>query len=107
MVELAIDSCTASADGSIGFESVDAFSKLVVLLVKYLAEPVNPSNTMTRVVLLNKVLQVIARVLQRECNTPRNGTCNQRPFFRLFTNLFVDLNAPDPALDVINLQVLG
>jgi CCR4-NOT transcription complex subunit 1 len=107
MVELAIDSCTFHADGSIGFESVDAFTKMVVLLVKYLAEPVNPSNTMTRVVLLNKVLQVIARVLLRDCNSQKNGVTNQRPFFRLFTNLFVDLNAPDPALDVINLQVLG
>jgi len=107
MVELAIDNCSIAPDGSINFESVDAFSKLVVLLVKYLTEPVNPSNTTTRVVLLNKVLQVIGRVTARDCNAQKNGTSNQRPFFRLFTNLFVDLNAPDPALDVINLQVLG
>jgi CCR4-NOT transcription complex subunit 1 len=107
MVELAIDNCTTAPDGSIGFESVDAFSKLVVLLVKYLTEPVNPSNTTTRVVLLNKVLQVIGRVTARDCNAQKNGTSKQRPYFRLFTNLFVDLNAPDPALDVINLQVLG
>jgi CCR4-NOT transcription complex subunit 1 len=107
MVELAIDNCTTGGDGSIGFASVDAFSKLVVLLVKYLTEPVNPSNTTTRVVLLNKVLQVIGRVTARDCNAQKNGASNQRPFFRLFTNLFVDLNAPDPALDVINLQVLG
>lgn len=106
MVELAIDNCSSSADGSINFASVDAFSKLVVLLVKYLAEPIL-SNTTTRVNLLNKVLVVIGRVLIRDCNSSFKAVSNQRPFFRLFTNLFVDLNAPDAALDVINLQVLG
>jgi CCR4-NOT transcription complex subunit 1 len=107
MVELAVDHCSSTSNDNINFNSVDAFSKLVVLLVKYLAEPVNPTNTTTRVNLLNKILNVIGRVVIRDCNSSIRGVANQRPFFRLFNNLFVDLNAPDPALDVINLQVLG
>eukprot|EP00656_Telonema_subtile_P027860 TRINITY_DN3003_c0_g7_i1.p1 TRINITY_DN3003_c0_g7~~TRINITY_DN3003_c0_g7_i1.p1 ORF type:complete len:2243 (-),score=499.30 TRINITY_DN3003_c0_g7_i1:111-6839(-) len=107
MVELAVDGCSSTSDGNINFGPVDALSKLIVLLVKYLAEPVNPANATTRVHLLNKVLIVIARVLMSDCSSGKQGISNQRPFFRLFTNLLVDLNAPDPALDVINLQVLG
>jgi len=109
MVELAIENSIEVNQASVAivnFDAVDAFSKLVVLLVKYLADPVNPSNTMTRVVLLNKVLAVIARVLLRDCDT-RQAVNHQRPYFRLFSNLFVDLNAADPVLDSINLQVLG
>jgi len=109
MVELAIENSmevNMAGVAIVNFDAVDAFSKLVVLLVKYLADPVNPSNTMTRVVLLNKVLAVIARVLLRDCDT-RLAVNYQRPYFRLFSNLFVDLNAADPVLDTINLQVLG
>jgi CCR4-NOT transcription complex subunit 1 len=107
MVELAIDNCTASSDGNGGFGSVDAFCKLVVLLVKYLADPANPSNTSPRMALLNKVLHVVAKVLIRDCNGGKKGVMNQRAFFRLFANLLVDLNAPDPALDVMNPHLLG
>jgi len=114
MVELAIENSyeiNTSGLTVVNFDAVDAFSKLVVLLVKYLADPINPANTMTRVVLLNKVLAVIARVLTRDCDTRQGGHGNpvnhQRPYFRLFSNLFVDLNAQDPVLDTINLQVLG
>jgi len=109
MVEIAIENSIDVNNSTVAivhFDAVDAFAKLVVLLVKYLADPVNPSNTMTRVVLLNKVLAVIARVLLRDCDT-RHAVNHQRPYFRLFSNLFVDLNAADPVLDSINLQVLG
>ena len=81
------------------YTAVDAYSKMVVLLVKYSESP------NTKIALLSRVLGVVVRVLMRDYETKKTKF-NQRPYFRLFANWFVEMNVPDPTLDQISLQIL-
>lgn len=85
----------------LSFTLIDMYSKLVVLLVKYCA--VDPG--MSKVNLLNKVLAVTVRVIQRDAEDKKSAF-HPRPYFRLFVNWLMDFNSPDPALDASNFQVL-
>jgi CCR4-NOT transcription complex subunit 1 len=123
--ELCIESCFNNSKSSevdsrgrpqLQYGVVDAFSKLVVLLVKY-ADPVTV-NTSAKINLLTRVLSIITRVLlsdyrQHAANSgggklegARGKRFDQRAYYRLFVNLLQDLNAPDPVLDASNFQVL-
>lgn len=113
LTELSVAHCLASeisVSGSISsqqmtqglsFTAIDMYSKLVVLLVKYCA--VDPG--MSKVNLLNKVLTVTVRVIQRDAEDKKSAF-HPRPYFRLFVNWLMDFNSPDPALDASNFQVL-
>lgn len=98
----------ARAHTKMTYTAVDAMSKLVVLLIKY-TEPAQ-----AKVAMLNKVLTVVARVLLRDAarHSP-DATArgepgfDQRPHYRLLLDLLVDLNAPDPVLDKLNVQFLA
>lgn len=82
---------------------MDAFGKLVVLLYKF--SPEGPASTNgTKLNLLNKVLDTVVRVLVKNCETKRTKF-NQRPFYRLFASLLVDLLALTPEADPAHLQV--
>ncbi|KAH9287615.1 hypothetical protein KI387_031732 [Taxus chinensis] len=85
----------------LSFTTIDMYTKLVVLLVKYCAV----DSGMTKVNLLNKVLAVTVRVIQRDAEEKKSAF-HPRPYFRLFVNWLMDFNSPDPALDASNFQVL-
>jgi CCR4-NOT transcription complex subunit 1 len=123
--ELCIESCFNNSKNSevdsrgrpqLQYGVVDAFSKLVVLLVKY-ADPVTV-NTSAKINLLTRVLSIITRVLLTDYRMhaansggskpegARSKRFDQRAYYRLFVNLLQDLNAPDPVLDASNFQVL-
>jgi len=89
----------ANANNAIYFGSVDALAKLIVLFVKH-CEPAQ-----NKIPLLARILHVVVRVLMRDYEI-RKLDFNQRPWFRFFVNCLIDINAPDPALDAIHLQVL-
>eukprot|EP00898_Chlorokybus_atmophyticus_P005844 jgi/Chlat1/6260/Chrsp44S05774 len=89
----------------LSFTAVDMYSKLVVLLVKYYGDPAAGSSNISRINLFNKVLGVTVRVIQRDADE-RRATFNPRPYFRLFVDWLMDLNAADPLLDSSNFQVL-
>jgi CCR4-NOT transcription complex subunit 1 len=82
---------------------VDAFSKLVVLLVKH-ADRLNAS----KITFLKNVLSVVYHVLVRDLEVRRKYTLqfDQRVYYRFFANLIQELSFPDPALDTSNFQVL-
>ena len=71
------------------YVAIDAFTKLVVLLVRY-------AEVRGKTALLAKVLEVIAGVLRREFAARKQrgveGLLDQRPYFRLFLNLQVDVS---------------
>lgn len=85
----------------VSFAAIDTYAKLVVLLVKYYG--VDPS--MAKVNLLNKVLSVTVRVIQK-VSDEKKSSFHPRPYFRLFVMWLMDFNAPDPLLDASNFQVL-
>jgi len=96
---------------SLAYQPIDAFSKLVISLLK-LQQPSTPIGTPAtetqdagRVALLNKVLSIIVLVAAQH-HEQRRQQFNQRPFLRLFTSLFSDLHAAEQQLQTIYLPIL-
>ncbi|KAK6167378.1 hypothetical protein SNE40_021420 [Patella caerulea] len=84
------------------FHTLDAFVRLIALLVKHSGDS---TNTVTKINLLHKVLGIVAGVLIQD-HEVRCTEFQQLPYHRLFIMLFIELNAPEPILESINLQVL-
>jgi len=106
-----------TAQTQLVYTVIDAFSNLLVILVKYAAA--DPQSAASRVNMLNRVLATVDRALLVDCNNaaasgagggsgvnPKRGF-DQRPYFRVFMNLLKDLNATDPVMEHNNVQVLG
>lgn len=84
------------------FHSLDAFVRLVALLVKHSGDA---TNTHTKINLLNKVLGIVAGVLLQD-HEIRGTDFQQLPYHRIFIMLFLELCAPEPVLEAVNFQVL-
>ncbi|CAB3374513.1 Hypothetical predicted protein [Cloeon dipterum] len=84
------------------FHTLDAFVRLIALLVKHSGDA---SNNATKVNLLNKVLGIVAGVLLQD-HEVHLTEFQQLPYHRIFIILFLELNTPEPVLEVINFQVL-
>jgi len=84
------------------FHTLDAFVRLIALLVKHSGDQ---QNTITKVNLLNKVLGIVAGVLLID-HEVRRKDFQQVPYHRIFIMLYLELNAPDQILETINYQVL-
>ena len=100
------------------FNTIDAFTKLVVLLIKFST----PRQQNSQIMFMNKILLIISQVMawQADESTRRvqvamghkgsggiaedqgihiaTSTFDQKPYFRLFVALLQDLSVPDPAL---------
>lgn len=84
------------------YHTMDAFVKLVVVLVRYSGDP---TNTVTKINLLNKVLVTVAHVLIQD-HESRVADFHQLAYHRFFIMLLNDLSNPDPVFDAINYPVL-
>lgn len=84
------------------YHTMDAFVKLVVVLVRYSGDP---TNTVTKVNLLNKVLVTVAHVLLHD-HENRHNEFHQLGYHRFFIMLLNDLSAPDPVFDAISFPML-
>lgn len=84
------------------FHTLDAFVRLVALLVKHSGDS---TNTHTKINLLNKVLGIVAGVLLQD-HEMRGAEFHQLPYHRIFIMLFLELCAPEPVLEAVNGQVL-
>jgi len=114
---ICVESCAATVDsrseldaGALGYSVVDAYAKLLILLVKYAVPDAAASSAGTpqRLDLLNRVLATVTRTLIASYDkTVEVGAFDQRPYFRLLLNLLQDLNVPDPVLDSSNSRVLA
>ncbi|KAG8092529.1 hypothetical protein GUJ93_ZPchr0012g21276 [Zizania palustris] len=85
----------------ISYFSIDSYSKLVALVVKYSSVDLGPNKGS----LLNKILSVIVRAIQRDAEE-KKVSFNPRPYFRLFINLLSELTTSDLHHDSANFQVL-
>ena len=84
------------AAGALTFTVVDALSKLFLLLVR-LADK-EAGDMSVRVNLLSRILNAVARTLLEDHEAKKNnkqGTFDQRPYFRLLSSLAQDLGVPD------------
>ena len=84
------------------YNTLDAFVRLVALLVKHSGDS---NNTTTKIHLLNKVLGIVVGCLMQD-HEQRLVEFQQMPFHRIFIMLFIELNSPEPVLDAINFHVL-
>ncbi|KAG8083810.1 hypothetical protein GUJ93_ZPchr0010g8112 [Zizania palustris] len=85
----------------ISYFSIDSYSKLVALVVKYSSVDLGPNKG----IFLNKILSIIVRTIQRDAEE-KKVSFNPRPYFRLFINLLSDLTTSDLHHDSANFQVL-
>ncbi|XP_050542433.1 CCR4-NOT transcription complex subunit 1-like [Daktulosphaira vitifoliae] len=85
------------------FHTIDAYVKLIVLLVKHSGDA-NAITTKTN--LLNKVLGIVVGVLLQDHDVQATDF-HQLPYHRILITLFLDLNAPDPVLESINYPILA
>ncbi|CAG8526473.1 8493_t:CDS:10 [Ambispora leptoticha] len=90
---------------AVAFQAVDAFSKLIVLLVKYHSDPEGINNNVAKVNYLAKIISLIVLVIA-QAHEQRQQQFNQKPFFRLFTSLLNDLNSYEQQLQPIYFQIL-
>nr|XP_061812349.1 CCR4-NOT transcription complex subunit 1-like isoform X2 [Nerophis lumbriciformis] len=84
------------------YHNLDAFVRLIALLVKHSGEA---SNTVTKINLLNKVLGIVVGVLIQD-HDGRQTEFQQLPYHRIFIMLLLELNAPEHVLETINFQTL-
>ncbi|MPC87586.1 CCR4-NOT transcription complex subunit 1 [Portunus trituberculatus] len=83
------------------FQNLDAFVRLIALLVKHSGEATNPT---TKINLLNKVLGLVCGIMIHDIES--NSTdFQQLPYHRILIMLFLELNAPETILESINLPV--
>ncbi|KAI8609836.1 CCR4-Not complex component, Not1-domain-containing protein, partial [Chytriomyces sp. MP71] len=87
------------------FQAADAFSRLIVLLVRYCVEPDGAPGNSAKLDLTTKILYIIVLVLVHSHEQGRSQF-NQRPFFRLFSSLLYDLNLFEDQLSNVYYQIL-
>lgn len=110
-IELCVDLCyRAQAEQSHNptitrakcFHTLDAFVRLIALLVKHSGDVNNP---VTKINLLNKVLGIVAGVLLQD-HEARQTDFHQLAYHRIFSMLLLELNAPEQILEAINFQIM-
>ncbi|GKY99341.1 hypothetical protein MPSEU_000889100 [Mayamaea pseudoterrestris] len=99
------------AQAVLNYTVIDMYSRLLVTIVRHLntggsSEQVDKQ----RLGLLNKILGASVRTMMwhnEHTKATNKGIWDQRPWFRLFMNLLIDLNKPDPVFEPIRLAVLS
>eukprot|EP00927_Polykrikos_kofoidii_P002672 TRINITY_DN11067_c0_g5_i2.p1 TRINITY_DN11067_c0_g5~~TRINITY_DN11067_c0_g5_i2.p1 ORF type:complete len:2502 (+),score=564.25 TRINITY_DN11067_c0_g5_i2:638-7507(+) len=84
------------AQAPLNFSSVDAFTRLVVFLMK----------CADKVQMLTCALSAITKALVKDCER-RDAVHNQRPYFRVLLNILTDVSSPDPHFEQNHSQLLG
>jgi CCR4-NOT transcription complex subunit 1 len=87
------------------FQPIDAFSKLVVLLIKYHADPSGAKNEQAKVHYLTKILSIVVLVLAQS-HEELGAHFQQKPFFRFFSSLLHDLHQAEASLQATYRQTL-
>jgi CCR4-NOT transcription complex subunit 1 len=89
------DSASSNTPTNLALTVIDALSKLFLLLVR-LADK-EAGDITVRVNLLGRILNAIARTLveDHEAKKTSGATFDQRPYFRLLSNLYQDLGVAD------------
>ncbi|KAL9935540.1 hypothetical protein V8E36_005888 [Tilletia maclaganii] len=87
------------------FSPTDAFSKLVVLMIKYHADPTGANNEQAKVHYLTKVLSIVVLVLAQS-HEDLGPHFQQKPFFRFFSSLLHDLHQTQGTLQAAYFQTI-
>lgn len=110
--EVVVESCTKNVDASssLNYQAIDGYTKLLLCIVRYMTSGGTTDQiSEQKLALLNKVLGVVTRSLVTSYEKAQQSAAqwDQRPWFRLLLDLVCELNLPNPALDVINVGIVG
>ncbi|KAG8902291.1 hypothetical protein FRB99_004653 [Tulasnella sp. 403] len=89
--------CMAAGESTVGFQPIDALSRLIVLMIKYNGDASSSDSVPTKVHYLTKILSIVVLVLAR-AHENESAEFKQRPFFRLFSSLLADLHTIEAQL---------
>lgn len=84
------------------FQWIDAFVRLISLIVKHSGEV---ANTVTKINLLNKILGIIVGVMLQD-QEQHGISFQQLGYNRIFIMLFLELSAPDAILEHMSVNVV-
>jgi hypothetical protein len=113
VVDAAMKAASAGNDGArsiLNYTVVDMYTKLLVLMFRHLNSGGSTEQVEAqRLNMLNKILGVSVRSMMWDAEKTRKAGMqwDQRPWYRLFLNLVIDINKPDPAMENIKLGVLS
>eukprot|EP00127_Corallochytrium_limacisporum_P001927 Clim_evm82s88 gene=Clim_evmTU82s88 len=88
------------------YSVVDAWSKMVVLLVRFLGDNSNMGNQNIKIKTVAQALQSLVSVITQDVKK-REVNFNQKPYYRILRSLVKELNAADAVLEAINFQALN
>jgi hypothetical protein len=113
VAEAVLKSGTPSGDGSraiLNYRAADLYCSLLHTLFRHMNSGASQDQVNAqRLGVLNKILGVIVRTMMWHCKLADTAgkSWDQRPWYRLFLNLVMDVNKPDPVIEPIRLGVLS
>ena len=113
VVDAVLKSATTGENGKtiLNYAVADIFCKLLVLMFKRLNSGGSLEQVkVQRLAMLNKILGCTIRTMMfdiEKTKSTRGEQWDQRPWYRIFMNLIIDINKPDPELDPIRLGILS
>lgn len=113
VVDAVLKSATAGENGKtvLNYAVADVYCKLLVLMFKHLNSGGSPEQVkVQRLAMLNKILGCTVRTMMfdiEKTKSSRGEQWDQRPWYRIFMNLIIDINKPDPELEPIRLGILS
>ena len=113
VVDAVLKSGTAGENGKsqLNYAVADVYCKLLVLIFKHLNSGGTPDQVkIQRLAMLNKILGCAVRTMMYDVEKTKVGRgeqWDQRPWYRIFMNLVIDINKPDPELEPIRLGILS
>jgi len=112
VVDAVQKSATPGENGKIlNYAVADVYCKLLVLMFKHLNSGVTPEQIkVQRLAMLNKILGCTVRTMMwdvEKMKGSRGEQWDQRPWYRIFMNLVIDINKPDPEVEPIRHGILS
>lgn len=115
VVDAVLKSASPGQNGQtvLNYAVVDVYCKLLLLMFKNLNSSGSHEQVkIQRLSMLNKILGCLVRTMMWDAEknmvaSGRSKQWNQRPWYRIFMNLVIDVNKPDPELEPIRLGILS
>jgi CCR4-NOT transcription complex subunit 1 len=97
--------CIATGEFDFAFQALDAFSRLIVYIIKYHGDASGVNNDQAKVHYFTKILSIFVLVLAN-MHEEQGPEFQPKPFFRFFSSLLNDLHSMETALGPAYLQLL-
>mmetsp|Transcript_36486 Transcript_36486/g.88051 ORF Transcript_36486/g.88051 Transcript_36486/m.88051 type:complete len:2380 (-) Transcript_36486:135-7274(-) len=116
VVEAVLKSSTVGTNGAtvLNYAVADVYCRLLLLMFRHLNSGGSADQIKAqRLSMLNKILGCTIRTMMWDLEKTKapgpgsNGHWDQRPWYRIFLNLLIDVNKPDPELESIRLGILS